>query len=346
MDSKLAYARWTILLAVVALIAYACAAMLRPFASVLAWSVVLAIVCFPVREWLRQRTGHVAWSAFITSVLTVLAGVVPIFLLAGVALNQSIEAGRWVQDALQHREPLTRAAGMLAGFTRPMGLRDETIVSWVNQQVSALATAAGAHAVTFAGDLFGAVVSSVLVVFATFLLLRDGTGLVAAIPDLLPFERRRSEALLRRISDVVQASVYGVVVIALVQGALSGAMFAVLGIPSAALWGAATMFASVLPIVGAFAIWGPATAYLAFTGAWWQAAAMALWGTFVVSGVDNVLRPRLVAGRAGLNELTTLFALLGGLAVFGGVGIVLGPVLFAMAAALLDDVRDRGDRHA
>jgi predicted PurR-regulated permease PerM len=152
--------------------------------------------------------------------------------------------------------------------------------------------------------------------------------------------------LLRRISDVVQASVYGVVVIALVQGALCGAMFAILRIPSAALWGAATVFASVLPVVGAFAIWGPATAYLAFTGSWWQAVVMGLWGTFVVSGIDNVLRPRLVAGRVGLNELTTLFALLGGLAVFGGVGIVLGPVLFATAAALLGDLRERNGHHA
>src|SRR4030095_9355135 len=93
--------------------------------------------------------------------------------------------------------------------------------------------------------------------------------------ELLPFERNRSEALLVRIKDVVQASVYGVVVIALLQGALCGAMFARLGFPAAAFWGAVTVFASVLPVVGSFAIWGPATAYLALTGHLSQAAVLA-----------------------------------------------------------------------
>jgi predicted PurR-regulated permease PerM len=173
-----------------------------------------------------------------------------------------------------------------------------------------------------------------------FLLLRDGQALVGAIPDLLPFERQRSEVLLRRITDVVQASVYGVVVIAIMQGALCGAMFWVLGIPSAALWGMVTVFASVLPVVGAFAVWGPGTLYLAMTGQWPYAILLAIWGTFVVSGIDNVLRPRLVAGRVGLSELAMFFALLGGLSVFGALGVVLGPVAFATVAAIVDTLRE------
>jgi len=107
--------------------------------------------------------------------------------------------------------------------------------------------------------------------------------------------------LLSRIKDIVLASVYGVVVIAILQGALCGSMFRVLGIRAPALWGAVTVFASVLPVVGAFAVWGPGTLYLALTGAWSHAIVLAIWGTFVVSGIDNVLRPRLVAGRVGLS---------------------------------------------
>jgi predicted PurR-regulated permease PerM len=137
----------------------------------------------------------------------------------------------------------------------------------------------------------------------------------------------------------VQASVHAVVVIALLQGALCGAMFWVLGIPAAALWGAVTVFASVLPVVGAFAVWGPGVLYLALTGAWSHTIVLAIWGTFVVSGVDNVLRPRLVADRVGLSELSMFFALLGGLSLFGAVGIVLGPVAFATAAAMVETLR-------
>ena len=332
--------RWAVFLAIAGLVAYLCVAILRPFANVLTWSVVLAIVCYPLRQRLVRQTGRAALSAFITSVVTVVAIVVPLLLLAGVAVNECIEAVRWWRESGQHaNEPLMRVAEWLSQITRPFGIRETAINAWIQQHITTAATTAGGYAVTFATDLFGGVVSSALVIFATFLLLRDGSRLVAAMTELLPFERNRSEALLVRIKDVVQASVYGVVVIALLQGALCGAMFALLGIPAAAFWGAVTVFASVLPVVGSFAIWGPATAYLALTGHLWQAAVLAAWGTFVVSGIDNLLRPRLVAGRVGLNELATFFSLLGGLAVFGGVGIVLGPVVFATASALVDELR-------
>ena len=85
---------------------------------------------------------------------------------------------------------------------------------------------------------------------------------------------------------------------------------------------------------------GPGTVYLALTGAWSHAIVLAIWGTFVVSGIDNVLRPRLVAGRVGLSELAMFFALLGGLSVFGALGVVLGPVAFATAAAIVETLRE------
>jgi predicted PurR-regulated permease PerM len=224
-------------------------------------------------------------------------------------------------------------------MTWPAGLGGPPVMTWIEQRVSEAVRGAGAYTIAVANGLFGAIISSVLAIFAMFLLLRDGKALVAAIPDFLPFERSRSEALLGRIKDVVLASVYGVVVIAVLQGALCGAMFWLLGIPAAALWGAVTVFASVLPVVGAFAVWGPGVAYLALTGAVPRAIVLAIWGTFVVSGIDNVLRPRLVAGRVGLSELAMFFALLGGLSVFGALGVVLGPVAFATAAGIVETLR-------
>lgn len=184
------------------------------------------------------------------------------------------------------------------------------------------------------------VVSFIFTMFAMFLLFRDGDRIVAAIEDVLPFERARSEAMLVHIRDVINGSVYGVVVIALLQGVLCGLMFWILGIPSGALWGMVTVLTSVLPIVGAAAVWVPGTLYLVLTGYWAQAIVLAVWGTVVISGVDNFLRPRLVGGRVGLNELVMFFALLGGLRVFGVLGIVLGPLVFAIAASILEVLRE------
>jgi predicted PurR-regulated permease PerM len=321
-------------------VAFLCLSILRPFAAVIAWSTALAIVCEPVHQRLVRRTGRLVLSALITSILTVLAFVVPLLLLASIALSQGVAVGRSLQGVLNGEAgPLTRIAPSAEWLATRLGLDDVASTPWIQQHIGDLAHSVGPYIASMAMGVLDAVVSSVLVIFALFLLLRDGEGLVRAIPDLLPFERQRSEALLRRIKDVVQASVYGVVVISLLQGALCGAMFWVLGIPAPALWGAVTVFASVLPVVGAFAVWGPATAYLALSGAWSGAVVLAIWGTFVVSGIDNVLRPRLVAGRVGLSELSMFFALLGGLSVFGALGVVLGPVVFATAAALVEMLR-------
>jgi predicted PurR-regulated permease PerM len=332
---------WGIFLAAAGIVAYLCLAILRPFANVIAWSAVLAILCYPLQQRLVRRTGRVTLSAFVTSALTVLALVVPLLLLGSIAVNQGVAVGRWLQGALQTRaETMARASGALAQFTASVGFGETEISAWIQGHASDVSRGAEQYAVTLATGLVDGVVSSLFVIFAMFLLLRDGDRVVGAIPDLMPFERERSEALLRRIRDVVHASVYSVVVIGILQGLLCGVVFWILGIPSAALWGAVTMFASVLPVVGAFAVWGPGTAYLALTGAWPQAIILALWGTFVVSGIDNVLRPRLVAGRVGLSELSMFFALLGGLSVFGGLGVILGPVAFATIAAIVRTLRE------
>jgi predicted PurR-regulated permease PerM len=332
---------WAIFLGTASAVVYVCLSILRPFASVIAWSAVLAIICAPVHQWLVRKTNRVALSAFITSVLTVLAFVLPLLAIGGIAVKEGVALGHACEDAFQtHAQPLKRAATALAWITGRVGLDQATIAAWIQQHISEWAGRAGHYTVSIAAGLLDTVVSSVFVIFAMFLLLRDGQALVGAIPDLLPFERHRSDTLLRRIKDVVQASVYGVVVIAIMQGALCGAMFWLLGIPSAALWGMVTVFASVLPVVGAFAVWGPGTLYLAMTGQWPRAILLAIWGTFVVSGIDNVVRPRLVAGRVGLSELAMFFALLGGLSVFGGLGVVLGPAAFATVAAIVDTLRE------
>jgi predicted PurR-regulated permease PerM len=339
---------WVIFGGAASILAYVCLAILRPFASVIAWSAVLAIICHPVHERLVRRTRRVALSAFITSLLTVLVCVIPLLLFCSIAVNECVALAHSLHGASNTQPgPLDRVAAPAAWVTARLGLDEAVVRGWLQQHVSDLARAIGQYSVSIATGVLGGLVSAFLVVFALFLLLRDGDGIVESIPDLLPFERQRSAALLQRIRDVVQGSVYGVVVIAVLQGVLCGSMLWLLRVPSAALWGAVTMFASLLPVVGAFAVWGPIAAYLAFSGGWSRAIVLAIWGTFVVSGVDNIVRPRLVAGRVGLSELAMLFAMLGGLSVFGGLGIVLGPVAFATAAAIVDTLRaPQGDRSA
>jgi predicted PurR-regulated permease PerM len=331
---------WAVFVGAACGLLYLCLLIVRPFGNVIAWSVVLAIVCSPLHQRLLRKTGRVSLSALAASLLVVFAFVVPLAVIAGVAINQGVGLADSLRAALHSPDRwVARVSRALASVTAGVGVDQFTIGGWLRGQRAEWMQHAGRYSVSFASGLLEALASSLFVVIALFLLLRDGEHIVAAIPDLLPFERPRSEALLRRIRDVVHASVYGVVVLALLHGVVYGTAFWLVGVPGAALWGMVTVFASVVPLVGAFAIWGPVAVYLAINGHWPHVLVLAL-TALVVSGVDHVLRPRLVAGRVGLSELSMFFALLGGVTAFGALGVVLGPVAFATVAAIVDALRD------
>jgi predicted PurR-regulated permease PerM len=333
--------KWSVFLAAAAVVTYLCLLILRPFFGVAAWSTVLAITCYPVHQRLVRRTGREALSALATSALMVLAILVPLAFMGGVAINQLLALGDSLRQAFLDPDGLSRrATAALAPLTDRFGLDAGAIVTWASGRISGWAARAGEFTMSAAAGAGGALLSFAFTAFGTFLLLRHGERLIAAIPDLLPFARTQSEALLLRIRDVVHASIHGVAIIATIQGVLCGAMFWVLGIPAAALWGLVTVCASMVPFVGTAGVWVPGTLYLLATGAWPKAIVLAVWGAAVVSSVDNVLRPRLVAGRVRLSGLAMFVAMLGGLKAFGALGIILGPVLFATAAAIVGVLRD------
>ena len=333
--------KWAVFLAAAGVVVVLCLLILRPFFGVVAWSTVLAITCYPFHQWLARRTGRAAVSALITSALMVLAVVVPLVFIGGVAVHQLFALRDSLRQALLDPEGMSRrVTATFAPIARRLGLDADAIGAWASGHASEWVAGAGQYTMSAAAGIGGALLSFAFTAFATFLLLRHGERLVASIPDLLPFERTRSEALLLRIRDVVHASMYGVVAIAAIQGVLCGGMFWLLGVPAAALWGLVTMFASMVPFVGTAAVWVPGTVYLVVSGSWPKAIVLAVWGAAVVSSVDNFLRPKLVAGRVRLSGVAMFVAMLGGLQAFGALGIILGPVLFATAAAILDVLRE------
>jgi predicted PurR-regulated permease PerM len=131
-----------------------------------------------------------------------------------------------------------------------------------------------------------------------------------------------------------------VLVISAIQGTLGTFIFWALGLPSPLLWGVVMFFLSMIPMAGSFLVWVPAAAFLALTGSLGKAAILVVWGILVIGAIDNFLSPRLVGKRARLHELLIFFSVLGGLQVFGVLGLVLGPVMIAITLALLEMVRE------
>jgi predicted PurR-regulated permease PerM len=334
--------RWAILLGATAAAIYLCAQVLRPFLDVIAWSAVLVIAFHPIHLSLLRRTRRRSLSAFLSSLLVVLVILLPVLLLTGLVIGELADLKNLVQDRLKERSELsglTPLRQVVEWLNQRFGVDTSRISETVAEHASEIAQVAAKYSFAFAGNVTNLIVSFVFTVFTVFYLFRDGERLVAGIPGLLPFERLQSESLIRRISDVIHGSIYGVLVIALIQGALGAVAFIVLRIPSPALWGLVMAVASLIPMLGTASVWVPCAIYLAATGSLGKGIVLAAFGAVVISSVDNFLRPKLVGERVRLNELVMFFSVLGGLRVFGVLGIVLGPVLFAVTGSLIEVYR-------
>ena len=193
------------------------------------------------------------------------------------------------------------------------------------------------------GNIVNAIVKAFFVIFTMYYLFRDGEKIVHGLPAALPLDRKQSEAIIARTQSVVSASVYGVVTIAAIQGLLGGIAFWVLGIPSPLVWAVLMGFVCMIPIAGSFLVWLPLAIYLFATGHWTKGVLLIVWGAVVVSSVDNFLRPKLIRDQTRLHELFVFFSVLGGVSVFGVLGIILGPVVLAITLGLLQTFQPQSE---
>jgi len=179
-------------------------------------------------------------------------------------------------------------------------------------------------------------VNFVIVLITLFFLLRDGADFCVRLRRLLPMDREHQERLFQNIVNAVTAVVHGCLLVAMVQGFLAGAAFWFTGVPYAALWGVATAFAALIPLGGTTVVTIPASLYLFLQGDNVKGIILLVWCLGVVVTIDNVLKPIFIGSRIQMPTIFLLFGILGGLATFGALGLILGPVLFALLAALLD----------
>jgi predicted PurR-regulated permease PerM len=334
-------ARWIALLAASAIALYLCWLMLQPFLGVLVWAAVLVVVFYPVHKRLVARTNRPATSALLSSLLVIVAILAPLSLITFALVNQlsgltqNLQGN--IQSLLDPNSPITGRA--LQWLGQYVNVEQMFSPEFIAERLRAMGGAIAGRTLGFVGGVLGAVVQIFFIIFTMYYLFRDGDRIVNALPNVMPLERSQSEEILARTREVIAASVYGVLVIAVIQGMLGGLAFWVLGIPSAIVWAVVMTFLSMIPMAGSFLVWVPAAIYLAATGHWSKAIILAVWGSLVIGTVDNFLRPKLVGERTRLHELLIFFSVLGGLSVFGVLGIVLGPVVVAVTLALLDVFR-------
>ena len=329
---------------VVALIALAATGLLvtalviGPFVPSLVWALAFAVIIGPLHRKLAAKLKRPMIAAGASVITVALVLVVPaVFLVWQISheaangfsyLNQQVQSGE-LQKTLEQHPRLQQFIGLIAGRVDVAGLVANALPAVQGQLTTWLA------ATTWA------VVQLLVALFALFFFLRDHDACLKVVRSLLPLSTDESAFLFKQVRNTVHATVYGTLVVSMVQGALGGVMFLILGIPGAVLWAVAMALLSIVPTLGAFVIWLPTAAVFALQGHWGKAMLLASWGVFVVGSIDNLLYPVLVGKELRLHTLAVFLAVVGGLALFGAVGVVLGPIVMAGTLAVVEIMRKR-----
>lgn len=318
---------------------YLCWLLARPFRDAIIWALALAVVGRPLHRRLERLFGPNL------AALIAVAGVTVTLIAPGVFLIENlfeetrsglVTIGRSFRpDALQRiAEQYPFAGRGLAWFESTFDRNDQfgRLASALAGQLPAALSGSSQFITQFA-----------LMLVTLFYFFRDHQRLTSSLARLIPLSAPEVSILFRRISETIRATLYGNVAVKFIQGVLGGLMFWILGLPAPALFGALMALLAVLPMIGTAFVWGPAAIYLLLHGSWVKAIILVAWGVLVVSLIDNLLYPVLVAGEMRIHTLGILFAVFGGLIAFGIGGVILGPLILAVTLSLLEVWRIRTD---
>jgi predicted PurR-regulated permease PerM len=316
---------------------------LLPFYGAVFWGTVLAILFAPFyRRLLARMHQRDNWAALATLVICLVGVILPLTLITmamlqeGMLIFEKIRSGQInFGDYFQQV-----VAALPQWLTRLLERLDLLNINSIQQRLSSGAMQGSQYvatqAISITQNTFDFMVSFFIMLYLLFFLLRDGSDLAARIRDAIPLSASHKRHLFKKFTTVIRATVKGNVAVAATQGALGGLAFWFLGIQGALLWAVLMAFLSLLPAIGAAVVWLPVAIYFLVTGAIWQGVALIVFGVLVIGLVDNVLRPILVGKDTQMPDYVVLISTLGGMALFGLNGFVIGPAVAALFIACWD----------
>ncbi len=330
-------------LVVAAVLGYALILIFTPFLGAMTWAAFLAFLLFPLNvRWRRHLRGK----GIAAGVLTILAPITILLPLSALSIDfvtqisgllQKLQkaAAQWDIKTLSDLQQFPWIARANAWLQANAGISATEVQSWlVTGTQHVLQRAAGFSGTFFLGAL-DSLLNFAIMLFLLFFFLRDGDVMVARARKLIPLDETRKDRLFDQLGSVTRAIVFGTSMTALAQGLLIGVGFAIAGLPSPVVFGVLAALLSMLPIGGAAFVWIPAVIWLFADGRWGYAIFMLAWG-LMLGGLDNVLRPLLISGRAKISALAVFVGVLGGIPAFGAIGVIAGPVVLCLVLALVE----------
>ena len=315
----------------------------EPFLSALAWAAILVTFFYPMHNRLAKRLSSVQASVISTVAVTILL-IAPAILVTTLFVREAVSISRGVQHSLveQHAPIIAKSWSWIAQHVPGMDANAnifEALEQGIEKEAGFLAERIGTilkNIAAFIFDLF-------VMIFAMFYFFRDAGKILGAVRSIMPFDAQHQDTMIVQIRDLISASVITSLVVASIQGALGGLGFGLVGLPAPVFWGVLMAFFSLIPVVGSGLIFIPASLWLGFSGHWGRAVLLLAICAGVSTVLDNVLRPLLLGGRTELSGLVIFISVVGGVSLFGMLGLVLGPILIAVAAGVLSVYRESAE---
>jgi predicted PurR-regulated permease PerM len=312
----------------------------RSFIEPVAFAIIIAVVFDPIYDRILKEVKRPGLASLLTIVLLILLFAIPVTVILVRASTQALEIGHYLSQKSAEQGGVVPSMMKLAekplGFVgRYVDLSSFRLREQVATHLNQLGVALLGTGAALLGNIVGFITNSAIALITVFFLFRDGKRVVQRISEFMPLSPKQADRILHGISDAIVANVYGMAAVGASQGILTAIALRICSFSSSTLLGLLAAVCSLIPIVGAGLVWVPAAVYLMITGHVGKGIFLLIWGAFVISSVDNIVRPLVIKGRVQVHPLLLLFALIGGAQAFGLIGIFLGPVLLSVISVLL-----------
>lgn len=325
--------------------------MLRPFLLAMVWATIVAHLLFPLHHALAAKLGgRDTWAAALLTLGIMLLGVLPLVWAGGLIVREAASAEKEIREwvgggGLQRLPEEAGKLPLIGGLVQTIAdrLRENTqdnVEEALISSAKSLSQFLVGGLTGFVKNVFEFVANALIMIVTLFFFFRDGRELMNGLYELVPLDESHKAKIFTRLDQTMRAVVKGVVVTAIVQGLLAGAAYLALGVPVPVVLTAVTTLLAPLPFGGTALIWVPVGLWLLWIGPTWKGVVLLLWGAGVVSTVDQFLRPMLIGQEAKIPVFLLMFSVLGGLAVYGVIGIFIGPIVMALLLTALQIYRE------
>jgi predicted PurR-regulated permease PerM len=314
------------------IVAYLVWTMLTPFISALALAAIIVTICYPLhlRVIKKMPKQNETLAALVSTFLIVLIGMMPLLFIASSLVNEAVSIYSLAStEQVGFEESFQNIEMTLQQYTPALELN---ITEYVKQATSWLASNVGAIFAGTAATIFLFFIAMI----GSFYLFRDGKQFTKKLVVVSPLPDEEDELILRRLALAVRSVATGIVLMAIIQGVLTGFGFWALGFERAILWGVIAAFGALIPGVGTTIVFIPAILFSVFTGSYLVAIGLAVWGMLAVGLIDNLLGPYLMSRGTAMHPFIILLSVLGGISVFGPIGFIVGPVVTSLFMVLLE----------